>query len=175
MSISTHETTTRQWVKNHTKDEITVFIESQLTAKNAEIEKWRKENETMTELVDEMDAEIDMLRKALGTAGLTINTQSAEIERLKKQNAELRRDIGGFPHLADMRQCMMDVAKENDKLKARIEFLEKVAEQAVSLGEIDFEPEGNIHSDTLQTECSCEMPVANYPELAAWLKEKENG
>ena len=167
MSISTHETTTRQWVKNHTKDEITVFIESQLTAKNAEIEKWRKENETMTELVDEMDAEIDMLRKALGTAGLTINTQSAEIERLKAESAELRREIGGFPHLSDMRQCMVDAAD-------RIEFLEKVAEQMVKLTAmrryaITAEPDF-IAAHKVQMQ-----HVSSAPELAAWLKEKENG
>lgn len=36
------------------------------------------------EKVREKDAEIDMLRKALGTAGERINTQDAEIERLNK-------------------------------------------------------------------------------------------
>lgn len=36
------------------------------------------------EKVREKDAEIDMLRKALGLAGERINTQDAEIERLKK-------------------------------------------------------------------------------------------
>jgi len=100
--------------------------------------------------------------------------KDAEIERLKAENAELRRDIGGFPHLADMRQCMVDTAEENDKLKARVEFLEKGMEQAVAVGEIAFEPAGNIHSPTLQTECSEGIPIAGaFEDLAAYLKEKQ--
>jgi len=101
---------------------------------NAEIEKWRKENETMTELVDEMDAEIDMLRKALGTAGLTINTQSAEIERLKARN----------------------------------EFLEKALNDAH--GRFFY-----VNGNNIQGMASVATRWDVAIELAAWLKEKENG
>lgn len=73
------------------------------------------------------------------TVRCDVTSEQAEIERLKTENAELRRDIGGFPHLADMRQCMVDTAEENDKLKARNEFLKKALDQAISLANIRLE------------------------------------
>lgn len=111
MSITVHETTIKQWVKNHTKDEIALFLGDQFEKKDAEIERlnrcvqsWKNE-------------EIIRDKREAGFV--------SEIERLKAENAELRREIGGFPHLSDMRQCMIDVAAENDKLKALLAWLKE--------------------------------------------------
>lgn len=91
MSITTHETTIKQWIKSHTKDEIALFLGDQFVKKDA------------------------------------------EIERLNAENAELRREIGGFPHLSDMRQCMIDTADEIERLK-------KVADQAIDVTGLHYLP-----------------------------------
>jgi len=52
----------------------------------AELQKWQNE-------ARELNAEIDMLRKALGTAGERINAQDAEIERLKQENERLQSNL----------------------------------------------------------------------------------
>ena len=54
----------------------------------------------------------------MSVSGDIIDDQSAEILRLKIELNQLRRDIGGFPHLSDMRQCMIDAADENIQLRA---------------------------------------------------------
>jgi len=51
----------------------------------------------------------------------------------------LRKELQGFPHLADMRQCMVDTADENAKLKAEIERLTKALDQAIDAGSLAIE------------------------------------
>ena len=40
-----------------------------------------------------------------------------EIERLTREVERMTREQAGFPHLADMRQCMVDAADENERLR----------------------------------------------------------
>ena len=57
------------------------------------------------------------IEQALGEAANAIETLAARV-------AELEREQGGFHHLADFRQCMIETACENEALRNRIEELE---------------------------------------------------
>ena len=116
-------------------------------------------NMQLQELLESKDAEIERLKAELDNAKAweaeaweQASDNNLEIERLKAENAELRREIGGFPHLSDMRQCMIDTAEENERLK-------KVADLAIAYLQ-DKDPE-------LVDEIKEEESV-----LAAYLKEK---
>lgn len=53
MSRSVHETTIRQWIKNHTKDDIALFVEDQIAKRDAEIERLKAKLEESERALDE--------------------------------------------------------------------------------------------------------------------------
>lgn len=126
---------------------------------NAEIDRLRLElkqanaylNDAMQKIdnlhihIVRQDAEIERLRESYNTAvrigSELITARDAEIERLKAENAELESELEVY------------TSAVSRQLK-RVEFLEKVADVAVSLLDTCFR-------DT--------------PTIAAYLKEKENG
>lgn len=42
------------------------------------------------------------------------------IEKIRAENERLRKEIGGFLHLADLRACMVATADENKRLRAAL-------------------------------------------------------
>lgn len=66
------------------------------------------------------------------------------------------------------------VTAERDAALARAERAEKALEQAIQVSNISLEPPGNVHSETFQTEYTEAIPCDAFPDLADYLKAKEN-
>lgn len=75
---------------------------------------------------------VDLLRLAIrnGTeqAGVDLAHEwmkqaQVEILRLRARVAELEAEIGGFPHLRDLRQAMIETANENESLRRDVSQL----------------------------------------------------
>lgn len=70
MSITTHETTIRQYVKNHTKDDIACFFEDQFVKKEAGIKRLRARNALLEGVAREF---MDMFIPAIDKTGRWID------------------------------------------------------------------------------------------------------
>lgn len=81
MSITTHTSTIRQYVKNHTKDDIALFFEHQFVAKEAEIERLKAEN---AELESELEVYQSAVRRQLKRIDDLEKLAGDEIEALQE-------------------------------------------------------------------------------------------
>ena len=155
MSITTHTSTIRQWVKNHTKDDIAIYFEDQFVKKEAAIDAAKnllavihRDGGHHTDKVGFIQSckDAEQVRHELFSA---LEGKDAEIERLKARNKFLEKGIRQLVRVVDMRYdgC----------------FGVDATDPAMVWGMVWEDGHEVVWHDS---EC---------PELAAWLKEDKNG
>lgn len=92
-----------------------------------------------------------------------VDAKDAEIERLVVVSGK--------------REALLNQQKaEIERLRARNEFLEKVADQAIELGQLKLSEQdaGSTPGFVLCDACMDDVPIEKAPELDAYLRERNN-
>jgi hypothetical protein len=63
------------------------------------------------------------------SAHRTLEYMQNELAMLDAENKRLKAEIGGFTHLADLRQAMLDTADENARLTLKVAALQRHADR----------------------------------------------